>query len=54
MIKVAVATYILMLVFTFGHAVNNIGNDKNDACLMAIPDCIFWPFYWSYQLQIHR
>lgn len=46
--------YILMAIFTFGHAMNHIPETKEHEDMRA-PDsfmcCVIWPFYWSWYLQ---
>lgn len=46
------AIYIFMAIFTFGHYLNNksIGPSFTDP--LSAPFCaVFWPFYWSWELQ---
>ncbi len=49
--------YILMAIFTFGHATNRFCEGRNDGCkvgmmifLITPTTAAFWPLYWSVQL----
>lgn len=58
---IAAAFYIVAAILTFGHAAANwkcdatnfkdilCGNDNQ--IVESIPAAIFWPFYWSWELQ---
>ena len=44
--------YLLMIIFTFGHAVNHSDSINTvDKGITSIPSAIAWPLYWSVQLQ---
>lgn len=51
LLLVAVVAYALMAIVTFGHAKHHIekgtwGNDE-----LSIASSLFWPLYWSWELQ---
>jgi hypothetical protein len=50
-IRILIAIYIMAAILTFGHAVNNpaLSNAAKRDGLVII--AIFWPFYWSCELQ---
>lgn len=62
--RVALVSYVIVGVFTFGHAFNHVDKtrpnwideqryekDGADLCFEALFSSIMWPLYWSTELQ---
>jgi len=53
-IPVALCSYILVAIFTYGHAWNRVSVTKENASLKVYTtffSSVFWPVYWSIRLQ---
>lgn len=49
-VKILIAVYVVGIVATFGHAINNAA--ASDAAKSIAPFiAVAWPFYWSWELQ---
>ena len=44
-------SYLVLAVFTFGHAAANYQSNHVDAPLAGLCASIVWPLYWSWELQ---